>query len=71
MEDEGNPWPSFVDTFSTVLCIFIFLMLVFALNNMLIMYDNSIKVYKTSNAENINPNAKEIKDEKEVIKRIY
>ncbi|RIQ10313.1 hypothetical protein DLN06_28245, partial [Salmonella enterica subsp. enterica serovar Newport str. CFSAN000835] len=67
MEDEGNPWPSFVDTFSTVLCIFIFLMLVFALNNMLIMYDNSIKVYKTSNAENINPNAKEIKDEKEVI----
>ncbi|EPS4644810.1 TPA: hypothetical protein ACIO42_004473, partial [Salmonella enterica subsp. enterica serovar Enteritidis] len=27
MEDESNPWPSFVDTFSTVLCIFIFLML--------------------------------------------
>ncbi|ENV4835574.1 hypothetical protein ACFKFL_004597, partial [Salmonella enterica] len=26
MEDESNPWPSFVDTFSTVLCIFIFLM---------------------------------------------
>ncbi|ENT4508233.1 TPA: hypothetical protein ACITO3_004476, partial [Salmonella enterica subsp. enterica serovar Aberdeen] len=24
MEDESNPWPSFVDTFSTVLCIFIF-----------------------------------------------
>ncbi|ECO4488978.1 hypothetical protein HT780_004878, partial [Salmonella enterica] len=48
MEDESNPWPSFVDTFSTVLCIFIFLMLVFALNNMLIMYDNSIKVYKTN-----------------------
>ncbi|ENV8078626.1 TPA: hypothetical protein ACITIQ_004537, partial [Salmonella enterica subsp. enterica serovar Saintpaul] len=23
MEDESNPWPSFVDTFSTVLCIFI------------------------------------------------
>ncbi|HFS0405377.1 TPA: hypothetical protein ACIUE7_004550, partial [Salmonella enterica subsp. enterica serovar Virchow] len=22
MEDESNPWPSFVDTFSTVLCIF-------------------------------------------------
>ncbi|ENY3571675.1 TPA: hypothetical protein ACIS65_004554, partial [Salmonella enterica subsp. enterica serovar Virchow] len=21
MEDESNPWPSFVDTFSTVLCI--------------------------------------------------
>ncbi|ENN9021371.1 hypothetical protein ACAO31_001537 [Salmonella enterica] len=41
MEDESNPWPSFVDTFSTVLCIFIFLMLVFALNNMIIMYDNS------------------------------
>ncbi|HFL1535194.1 TPA: hypothetical protein ACIWEZ_004534, partial [Salmonella enterica subsp. enterica serovar Saintpaul] len=20
MEDESNPWPSFVDTFSTVLC---------------------------------------------------
>ncbi|SUG51681.1 Putative inner membrane or exported protein [Salmonella enterica subsp. arizonae] len=51
MEDESNPWPSFVDTFSTVLCIFIFLMLVFALNNMLVMYDNSIKVYKTSGAE--------------------
>ncbi|EKI6027316.1 SPI-4 type I secretion system auxiliary protein SiiA, partial [Salmonella enterica] len=46
-----NPWPSFVDTFSTVLCIFIFLMLVFALNNMIIMYDNSIKVYK-ANIEN-------------------
>lgn len=51
MEDESNPWPSFVDTFSTVLCIFIFLMLVFALNNMIIMYDNSIKVYK-ANIEN-------------------
>ncbi|WP_070338960.1 SPI-4 type I secretion system auxiliary protein SiiA [Salmonella enterica] len=48
MEDESNPWPSFVDTFSTVLCIFIFLMLVFALNNMIIMYDNSIKVYKAN-----------------------
>lgn len=22
MEDESNPWPSFVDTFSTVLCYF-------------------------------------------------
>ena len=53
MEDESNPWPSFVDTFSTVLCIFIFLMLVFALNNMIIMYDNSIKVYK-ANIEIIN-----------------
>ncbi|HCL5255098.1 TPA: hypothetical protein N2G22_000657 [Salmonella enterica] len=56
MEDESNPWPSFVDTFSTVLCIFIFLMLVFALNNMLIMYDNSIKVYKTNTQETTKPN---------------
>ena len=48
MEDESNPWPSFVDTFSTVLCIFIFLMLVFALNNMLVVYDNSIKAYKNA-----------------------
>ncbi|EBS7635560.1 hypothetical protein CDR68_17660 [Salmonella enterica] len=55
MEDESNPWPSFVDTFSTVLCIFIFLMLVFALNNMLIMYDNSIKVYKTNIGKNTKP----------------
>ncbi|EBH9040137.1 TPA: hypothetical protein N2G15_003827 [Salmonella enterica] len=55
MEDESNPWPSFVDTFSTVLCIFIFLMLVFALNNMLIMYDNSIKVYKTNIEKNTKP----------------
>lgn len=73
MEDESNPWPSFVDTFSTVLCIFIFLMLVFALNNMLIMYDNSIKVYKTNIGKNTkptvqnsgandNPNANEIVD---------
>ncbi|HCC0890743.1 TPA: hypothetical protein M4K80_004347 [Salmonella enterica] len=56
MEDESNPWPSFVDTFSTVLCIFIFLMLVFALNNMLIMYDNSIKVYKTDTQKNTRAN---------------
>ncbi|EAR7757669.1 hypothetical protein P5Q53_004154 [Salmonella enterica] len=69
MEDESNPWPSFVDTFSTVLCIFIFLMLVFALNNMLVMYDNSIKVYKTSGAENINSKTKEIKDKKELINK--
>ncbi|MER3141116.1 SPI-4 type I secretion system auxiliary protein SiiA [Salmonella enterica] len=72
MEDESNPWPSFVDTFSTVLCIFIFLMLVFALNNMIIMYDNSIKVYKANienktkstaqnnNGANDNSNANEI-----------
>lgn len=46
MEDESNPWPSFVDTFSTVLCIFIFIMLVFVLNNMLVVYDSSIKSYK-------------------------
>ncbi|ECG1194134.1 hypothetical protein FPE49_003240 [Salmonella bongori] len=71
MEDESNPWPSFVDTFSTVLCIFIFLMLVFALNNMLIMYDNSIKVYKTniekhanSKDENSGDNKKENTNEK-------
>lgn len=51
MEDESNPWPSFVDTFSTVLCIFIFLMLVFALNNMLVVYDNSIKAYKNAVVE--------------------
>ncbi|ECG8610157.1 hypothetical protein FNH48_22445 [Salmonella enterica subsp. salamae] len=57
MEDESNPWPSFVDTFSTVLCIFIFLMLVFALNNMIIMYDNSIKVYKSNMEKNTKPNA--------------
>lgn len=54
MEDESNPWPSFVDTFSTVLCIFIFLMLVFVLNNMLIMYDNSTKVYKENIKEGNN-----------------
>lgn len=48
MEDESNPWPSFVDTFSTVLCIFIFIMLVFVLNNMLVVYDNSIKSYKNN-----------------------
>ncbi|CNK59865.1 Uncharacterised protein [Yersinia mollaretii] len=50
MEDESNPWPSFVDTFSTVLCIFIFIMLVFVLNNMLVVYDNSVKSYQ--NIEN-------------------
>ncbi|WP_145519527.1 hypothetical protein [Yersinia mollaretii] len=51
MEDESNPWPSFVDTFSTVLCIFIFIMLVFVLNNMLVVYDSSIKLYKNNESE--------------------
>lgn len=45
VEEESNPWPSFVDTFSSVLCIFIFIMLIFVLNNMLIVYDNSMKSY--------------------------
>ncbi|MHC0471487.1 hypothetical protein ACYF6Y_22960, partial [Citrobacter sp. EBS8] len=40
------PWPTFVDAFSTVLCIFIFLMLVFVLNSMLIMYESSKKRYE-------------------------
>ncbi len=43
--EESNPWPTFVDAFSTVLCIFIFLMLVFVLNSMLIMYESSKKTY--------------------------
>lgn len=51
MEDESNPWPGFVDTFSTMLCIFIFLMLVFVLNNMLVVYENSIKEYKNTVVE--------------------
>lgn len=46
MEDESNPWPSFVDTFSTVLCIFIFLMLVFALNNMILCMTTQLKFIK-------------------------
>ncbi|CAM7498426.1 hypothetical protein [Citrobacter cronae] len=44
--EESNPWPTFVDAFSTVLCIFIFLMLVFVLNSMLIMYESSKKRYE-------------------------
>ncbi|HDR2787290.1 TPA: hypothetical protein QCJ61_001297 [Enterobacter asburiae] len=44
--EESNPWPTFVDAFSTVLCIFIFLMLVFVLNSMLIMYESSKKSYE-------------------------
>jgi len=44
--EESNPWPTFVDAFSTVLCIFIFLMLVFVLNSMLIMYESSRKHYQ-------------------------
>lgn len=51
MEDESNPWPGFVDTFSTMLCIFIFLMLVFILNNMLVMYENSVKAYSNAVVE--------------------
>ncbi len=43
--EESNPWPTFVDAFSTVLCIFIFLMLVFVLNSMLIMYESAKKHY--------------------------
>lgn len=43
--EESNPWPTFVDAFSTVLCIFIFLMLVFVLNSMLTMYESAKKHY--------------------------
>lgn len=43
--EESNPWPTFVDAFSTMLCIFIFLMLVFVLNSMLIMYESAKKSY--------------------------
>ena len=43
--EESNPWPTFVDAFSTVLCIFIFLMLIFVLNSMLIMFESSKKHY--------------------------
>lgn len=43
--EESNPWPTFVDAFSTMLCIFIFLMLVFVLNSMLVMYESSKKSY--------------------------
>lgn len=43
--EESNPWPTFVDAFSTVLCIFIFLMLIFVLNSMLIMYESARKHY--------------------------
>ncbi len=42
MEEESNPWPSFVDTFSSMLCIFIFIMLIFLLNNMLVVYESAI-----------------------------
>jgi hypothetical protein len=44
--EESNPWPTFVDAFSSVLCIFIFLMLVFVLNSMLIMYESAKKSYE-------------------------
>lgn len=47
--EESNPWPTFVDAFSTVLCIFIFLMLIFVLNSMLIMFESSKKHYVPAN----------------------
>lgn len=55
MEEESNPWPSFVDTFSSVLCIFIFIMLIFVLNNMLIVYDSSTKSYNVDKKSDQQP----------------
>lgn len=41
-KEENNPWPGFVDAFSCMLCIFIFIMLIFLLNNMLVVYESAI-----------------------------
>ncbi|ECK3026903.1 hypothetical protein FQZ74_07590, partial [Salmonella enterica] len=49
--EESNPWPTFVDAFSTVLSIFIFLTLLFILNSMVVMYASSQKVYAQFKAE--------------------
>ncbi|EBB0224060.1 hypothetical protein CGZ06_10655, partial [Salmonella enterica] len=49
--EESNPWPTFVDAFSTVLSIFIFLTLLFILNSMVVMYESSQKVYAQFKAE--------------------
>lgn len=49
--EESNPWPTFVDAFSTVLSIFIFLTLLFILNSMVVMYESSQKVYTQFKAE--------------------
>lgn len=43
-EDENaNPWPSFVDCFSIVICVFIFAIIIAIVNNLIITFDSSLK----------------------------